>query len=83
MSADNRTYPRRDLEHPAFVKIRCSLTDISRTGARLSVDDPKSLPNEFLLEIRTDLARRCRVIWRTDKHVGVEYIAADNRESAN
>jgi len=54
--------------------IRCVLSDISRTGARLSVDTPSALPEEFTLEIRTDLVRRCRVIWRGEKHIGVEYI---------
>jgi PilZ domain len=76
MDAENRSYPRRDIDHVVKIKIpiRGSLIDISRSGARISIDNPADLPDEFMLDIRDDLSRWCRVIWRGDNEVGVEYI---------
>ena len=49
--------------------------DISEDGARLAVDQPHSLPNEFSLNIYNGVivTRRCRVVWRSSDQVGVNY----------
>jgi len=55
--------------------IACSLADVSALGARLSVDRPAMLPDEFMLVLRKDLRRWCRIKWRSETEVGVEFIA--------
>ncbi|HZP76623.1 MAG TPA: PilZ domain-containing protein [Pseudolabrys sp.] len=58
----------------AHTPIACTLTDVSKSGARLSIDDPSALPEEFLLLLRDDLRRWCRVIWRSQTQIGVAFI---------
>jgi len=78
MTIDKRQYPRLELRRPVTVMIpaRCMLSDISRRGARLSVEDTGSLPDRFVLELKDGLLQWCEVVWRTDTEVGVKYINA-------
>jgi hypothetical protein len=80
---DKRRNPRRSINYPAYIErgggqpaVECSLCDASQEGAQLAVADPSSLPQEFILALSSDGAarRRCRVMWRTDDHVGVEFL---------
>ncbi|MSP47570.1 MAG: hypothetical protein EXQ83_17455 [Xanthobacteraceae bacterium] len=59
------------------------MCDASQEGAQLQVADPNSLPNEVILALSSDGAvrRRCRVIWRTDTSVGVEFLKDAKKES--
>ena len=74
MDADNRKYPRKHVDHLAHIKLPTRLLDISRSGARISVDSSTKLPDEFVLQISASLARWCRVKWRDDEQLGVEFI---------
>ena len=76
MNTDNRKHPRRDIERSVSIKVSISavLRDVSALGARLSVDEPARLPDTFVLELSEKLSRWCRVAWRTDKEVGVEFV---------
>jgi hypothetical protein len=80
---DKRKNPRRSINYPAYIErgddqpaIECALCDASKEGAQLALADPKSAPDEFILALSADGAarRRCRVIWRTDDHIGVEFL---------
>jgi hypothetical protein len=80
---DKRKNPRRWVSYPAFIDlggdqapIECMLCEASQEGAQLAVAEPNSLPNEFILALSCDGAvrRRCRMVWRTDARVGVEYL---------
>jgi hypothetical protein len=53
----------------------CTVVDISDGGARLTVADPITVPNEFILFLspRGFPLRRCRVVWRTANQMGVEF----------
>jgi hypothetical protein len=82
-SADKRKNPRRAVTYPAFIELGdglparpCVLRDASQGGAHLAVADPKDLPDEFILALSSDGAarRRCRVAWRTESEVGVEFV---------
>jgi PilZ domain len=79
MSSENRKYPRKKVDHIAHVKLPIRLLDISRSGARVSVDDATKLPDEFVLQISAGLARWCRVKWRDREQMGLEFI--DPRET--
>jgi hypothetical protein len=51
------------------------VTDISELGARLAVRSPQTMPDEFNLSFTPTgyPFRRCRLIWRGNDHVGVEF----------
>ena len=81
--AEKRKNLRRTVTYPAFLDLGdgaparpCKLRDASAEGAQLSVADPNSLPDEFILALSFDGAarRRCRVMWRTDDQVGVQFL---------
>lgn len=81
--AEKRKNLRRTVTYPAFIDLgdgsptrECTLCDASQEGAQLAVADPNSLPNEFILALSADGAarRRCRVMWRTEKQIGVEFL---------
>ncbi len=53
----------------------CILRDVSATGARIQVMTAAELPVEFVLALSAQgrPRRKCRVIWRNDKEVGVRF----------
>jgi PilZ domain len=53
----------------------CVVVDISDDGARLEVDDANGVPEQFVVIMAPHGGpyRRCRVIWRAEKHLGVEF----------
>jgi hypothetical protein len=77
MATNKRKHQRQTLDVFAYIETptRCSLADPSETGAKLIVKDPASLPDEFLLRLRPDLRKWCRVIWRGAEQVGIEFIS--------
>jgi hypothetical protein len=81
--AEKRKNLRRTVTYPAFLDLgdgssprECILCDASQEGAQLTVAEPNSLPDEFILALSSDGAarRRCRVMWRTEKQIGVEFL---------
>jgi NAD(P)-dependent dehydrogenase (short-subunit alcohol dehydrogenase family) len=56
--------------------IECTLCDASQEGALLAVAEPDGVPDEFILALTSGGAarRRCRVAWRTENQIGVEFL---------
>lgn len=56
----------------------CTVWDVSEEGVRITIDVPRSVPQEFFLVLSKDgkLRRRCRVIWRSAEQVGACYLTA-------
>ena len=88
-SAEKRKNLRRSVTYPAFIDLAdgspsrvCSLCDASQEGAQLAVADPDALPDEFILALSADGAarRRCRIVWRTQTQVGVEFVRETNKK---
>ena len=54
----------------------CIIEDVSETGARVATSAPDQLPDEFILRLTKDGARRrlCRVVWRTEREAGVSFM---------
>jgi hypothetical protein len=49
--------------------------NLSRTGAMLEVETVIGIPDDFTLLIESDgFRRKCRVVWRQPKRMGVEFI---------
>ncbi len=53
----------------------CILCDVSATGARIRVMTAAELPDEFVLALSAQgiPRRKCRIIWRNEKEVGVRF----------
>jgi hypothetical protein len=55
--------------------LSCTMHDVSEFGARIELGEPAAAPQEFLILLSDRLARWCRVIWRSDKEIGIEFVA--------
>jgi len=56
------------------VPVPCTVRNISETGAKLEVYRPV-IQNTFVLVFNLDQSRRaCRVVWRKDSLIGVQFI---------
>ena len=55
--------------------MRCVITNISDHGAHINVPDSDALPDNFVLLLAENGAtrRRCRVIWRKPREIGVKF----------
>jgi PilZ domain len=59
--------PERNLARP------CILSSFSNGGAQIAGVRANTIPDEFVLQITRDDVRKCRVIWRADDTLGVEF----------
>jgi hypothetical protein len=80
---DGRTDPRVTVRRCGwFVRSKgeqlreCVVWDESKTGARLLVDAPDTIPDEFYIYMSLEFTsrRHCRVVWRSSKEIGVEFV---------
>ncbi len=55
----------------------CTVWDESKTGARLIVDAPETIPDTFHIYMTLNFSsrRRCRVVWRSSNQIGVEFLS--------
>jgi hypothetical protein len=53
--------------------MRCFISDISKTGARLRPANAEALPDRFLLQVEYDLSLVCDVKFRSQDEVGVSF----------
>jgi hypothetical protein len=49
----------------------CLVSQVSETGARIEIPQAQELPAEFVLYLSGKIPRRCRVVWRNDKALGI------------
>ena len=81
MLGDKRKAHRRQLRYTAWLSFGpkklqgCVVDDISDLGARLGVENSKTVPNHFVLMLsaRGKPKRKCRVAWRKGGQIGVEF----------
>ncbi|MBR1220529.1 PilZ domain-containing protein [Bradyrhizobium sp. U87765 SZCCT0131] len=74
--------PRRRIDREGWITMpgdfaarRCIVIDISDSGAKLQIDDPRFTRTQFELRLsRTDPGRRCRVTWRRGTQIGVAFL---------
>jgi PilZ domain-containing protein len=74
---------RKSLSQPGWITLeggfaarQCVVKDLSTTGAKVTIDDPNSLPAKLRLAFSRDArtGRRCEVVWRRGKSVGVKFV---------
>lgn len=77
---NKRRFLRRRLDYRGFVlfgtNVRpCSVSDASEGGARIQIQNPKDVPDRFVLSLskRGPPCRKCQVVWRTDVALGVTW----------
>jgi methyl-accepting chemotaxis protein len=84
--AELRKKPRRHFNYNARIltdkegtMLPCSISDVSETGARITLESDSELPEQFMLLLTPTgkARRRCRVVWRTGTTVGVEFPDVD------
>jgi len=57
--------------------IDCRVRNMSPVGACLEVSSQVGIPNDFVLIVSYDRFKQsCRVIWRSDTRLGVQFLAA-------
>ena len=54
----------------------CMILNESKKGIRLAIADPSEIPDNFYiyLTLESSSRRNCRVAWRSDKQIGVEFL---------
>jgi hypothetical protein len=62
----------------------CVVWDESDTGMRLVVTMPDEIPDTFYIYTSLDSAsrRHCRVAWRSDTQIGIEFVPQDGQTSS-
>jgi hypothetical protein len=74
---------RKSLQQPGWITFeggfaarRCLVQDMSTTGAKLTIDDPNSLPARLRLALTRDArtGRNCEVVWRRGNSVGIKFV---------
>jgi hypothetical protein len=74
---------RKSLSQPGWITLeggfaarQCVVQDMSTTGAKVTIDDPNSLPAKLRLAFSRDArtGRRCEVVWRRGRTVGVKFV---------
>ena len=81
MLSDKRKDHRRQLRYTAWISLGpkklhgCVVADISDSGARLHVENGKTVPNTFVLLLSASgkPKRKCRVVWRRGAQIGAAF----------
>ena len=54
--------------------VPCLMRDFSAGGARLRLEDPGIVPEDFLLQIGHADPRPCRIVWRAQHQLGIAFV---------
>lgn len=77
---EKRRNTRRTILHTVHLvtglgpPLKCRMEDVSKSGARIAVSDPKMAPQEFLILLNKGLLRWCEVMWRSEHEIGIKFI---------
>jgi hypothetical protein len=81
--SDKKREKRKSLSQPGWITLdggfaarQCVVQDMSSTGAKVTIDDPNTLPAKLRLAFSRDArtGRPCEVVWRRGKSVGVKFV---------
>ena len=91
MNDDRRTERRVGMHRPCWIVVgrdkaprECQIRDISELGAMILVDQPDQVPDIFILLLSQigNSARKCKVVRRTEKELGLKFIGKVYRKDA-
>ena len=59
-----------------FAARQCVVQNVSAAGAKVTIDDPNTLPAKLKLAFTRDArtGRNCEVVWRRGKSVGIKFV---------
>jgi hypothetical protein len=59
-----------------FAARPCVVQDLSTSGAKVTIDDPNTLPAKLRLAFSRDArsGRNCEVVWRRGKTLGIKFV---------
>src|SRR5262245_37173150 len=87
MAREKRKQRRQYLEYRAHIDLGdgspvrpCLLADVSEKGARLKLETPGIMPNQFMLLLAAgagNVRRRCDVVWVSGRQLGVRFRPAN------
>ena len=75
--------PRKSLHQSGWITLEggfaarpCVVQDLSSTGAKITIDDPNTLPAKLKLAFARDArtGRSCEVVWRRGNSVGIKFV---------
>lgn len=84
MALTKKRQVRRSVQQTAWITLeggfaarQCNVLDLSATGAKVVVDDPRSVPSKMRLAFSRDArnGRNCEVVWRRGKTFGVRFVS--------
>jgi PilZ domain len=90
MREELRKHRRQKLHYNAYVDLcdgmpvpACRLVDVSEHGAQLTLASAADLPDQFVLLLAESgkVRRQCRVAWRSEKQLGVQFVAGPPRKA--
>jgi hypothetical protein len=64
------------IERVPSILERCMLVNVCEIGARLTISDVYDLPENFALHLTrgSKPGRLCRIIWRREHDIGIEFL---------
>ncbi|MES2195010.1 MAG: PilZ domain-containing protein [Pseudomonadota bacterium] len=74
---------RKSVHQPGWITLEggfaarpCVVQDLSSTGAKVTLDDPNTLPGRLRLAFSRDArtGRSCEVVWRRGKTIGIKFV---------
>ena len=84
-NSNRRKFVRRPLSYPAKIVAtdgswgrNCRVIDVSDAGAKLALEKPAELPNDFILALSMrGTVRRCQLMWTDDCEIGVQFVTPE------
>jgi hypothetical protein len=83
VNAPKKRDTRKSLSQPGWITLEggfaarpCVVQNMSATGAKITIEDPNSLPAKLKLAFSRDArtGRPCEVVWRRGTSVGVKFV---------
>ena len=83
MTTEHRTSPRRYVRQcgvicnsDGAIVSKCMMADVSATGAKLILQGPTEVPDEFILVLSSTgkVRRHCKVVRRSETVIGVIFV---------
>ena len=74
---------RKSMHQPGWITLdggfaarSCVVQDLSSSGAKVTIDDPNTLPAKLRLAFSRDArtGRNCEVVWRCGRTVGIKFV---------
>ena len=84
LGSEKRRAPRQEVcwkglihDEQGSVIAPCFMTNVSAAGAKLDFEESIEVPDWFVLALARNagVRRNCEVVWRSDKSIGVRFVA--------